>query len=90
MKKRILTIAVAATLPLLIAGCGSGRKIDSVSKDDEESKCAMEVVDDGGPYYYEIYRDKRTGVEYLSTRHGITPMYNEDGSLFVEGEEAGE
>lgn len=89
MKKRILTIAVAATLSLLIAGCGSGRKIDSVNKDDEESKRVMEVVDNGGSYY-KIYRDKRTGVEYLITRWGITPMYNEDGSLFTEGEEAGE
>lgn len=82
-----LTVLSITAFVLAIAGCDKVNKVEveaSVESNFEvvgdsfiESKKAVEIV------------DKETGVSYLlvSSNHGmaITPLYNADGTLKIEG-----
>lgn len=83
MKKRIFAILVLSIVSVITACGKQGRPIKSVSAEKHYMKI-VQYEDNGCA----IVRDKRTGVEYLITDDGVSPMYNADGSLFSEGEEA--
>ena len=82
-----LTVLSITAFMLAIAGCNKVNKV----KVEGSVESNFEVVGDSkidGAYATEII-DKGTGVYYLVLRNNgdvaITPLYNADGSLKVEG-----
>ncbi|OUO25388.1 DUF6440 family protein [Eubacterium sp. An3] len=75
MKKKLMITAMAVCL--LLSGC-------SGSENEETEKS---VSSD----WIHVYVDEKTGVNYLVysgyKSGGITPRYNPDGSLYIEGQE---
>lgn len=88
MKQKLLAVILIVTSIIGLTSCGT--KIETTS--DGSFPHYMTIVDE--TYNYSIYKDDRTGVEYLVVvgdhTRAITPMYNEDGSLFTDVKEAGE
>lgn len=88
MKRKLLAVMLIITSIIGLTSCGT--KVEATS-DGSCPRCMTIVAQ---TYNYIIYKDNRTGVEYLVVigehSRAITPMYNEDGSLFTDVKEAGE
>ena len=85
MKKRLLGIILVGMLSFGLAGCGSGSNItniDSVMKSPNSKLADFEIVENN--FWSAILVDKNTNVMYYwftCSSGGITPIYNEDGTL---------
>lgn len=70
MKRTILILI--AVMTLLMCGCERSRESNS------------------GDFYVEFYVDPETKVEYVLYNNtyagGLSPRYNADGSLYIQGE----
>ena len=87
-----LTVLSITAFMLAIAGCNKVNKVEVEARVESN----FEVVGDSkidGTYATEII-DKGTGVYYLVLRNNgdvaITPLYNADGTLKVEGGDGNE
>jgi hypothetical protein len=73
MKKRILVVLMCVFVMFTMCGCKTNAETNNVS--------VFESIT--------IYVDEETGVNYMLydgyDSGGITPRYNEDGSLYVTG-----
>lgn len=70
LRKVVLMMVMVA---LALAGCGS--KVTH-----KNSNKVINVVENG--FFYEVIVDSDTGVMYIRyDRGGISPLYNDDGSL---------
>ena len=93
MKKKLLyLISILIISASFITGCSFTKTVNAeeVIKSPNTEYCDFEIVDSN--YYVLILRDKNTNVLYfwsMSYSGGITPIYNEDGSLklYEENEE---
>lgn len=82
MKLKLLLVVLVVTASLLCAGC--------VSPDDEGFINGKTFDKIDSSFFVKLYVDKETGVNYLffqegmrSGQSGVTPRYNQDGSLYV-------
>lgn len=79
MRKKLITAIITATL--LIAGCSDTA---NVSEGQDRMMVAVEHYDNN----YWIWRDKETGVMYISAGFNFTVMVNADGTPKIwQGEE---
>ena len=85
MKKKLLGIILVVTMIFGLTACGSGSNvinIDEVIKSPDSKLVDFEVVDNN--FYGAILVDKNTNVMYYwftTNCGGVTPIYNEDGTL---------
>lgn len=83
MKKKLLMLVAMVVLVFSFTGCDSNIiNMDDVIKSPNTKTVDMEVIDNN--YYGAILVDKNTNVMYYwitSSGGGITPIYNEDGTL---------
>ena len=85
MKKKLLcVISILVISASCITGCSFTKTLNAedVIKSPNTEFCDFEIVDNN--YYVLILRDKNTNVLYfwsMSYSGGITPIYNEDGTL---------
>ena len=85
MKKKLLGILLILTMTFGLTACGSGSNvinIDKVVTSPDSKLIDFEIVDNN--FYGCILVDKNTNVMYYwitCNNGGITPIYNENGSL---------
>lgn len=84
MKRKLIVLLVLSFLILsMLTGCSSNVvNVDSVLKSPNSKLVDFEVVEQN--FYGTILVDKNTNVLYYwmtSDAGGITPIYNQDGSL---------
>ena len=82
MKKKILIISFILSMIFCLSGCSNVINIDEVLEPPNTKMIDFEVVDKN--FYSAILVDKNTKVMYYwitCEGGGITPIYNEDGSL---------
>lgn len=85
MKKKLLCIILAGMMIFALTGCGSGSNVINIYEvlNSPNSKLVdFEIVDNN--FYGAILVDKNTNVMYYwitSNSGGITPIYNENGTL---------
>ena len=83
MKKMRYVLLLLFTI-FICAGCGHNQTStdNNINSDGQQNSISM-YYRSGLTYVpnYTIYIDNETGVLYLNTRTGITPMYNTDGTL---------
>lgn len=80
--KNIYAIILGCLLCLVVTGCNNVVNMDEVLESPDKTVCDFEVVDSN--FYGAVLVDKNTNVMYYwitSTSGGITPIYNEDGTL---------
>ena len=83
-KKLLCIISILVISASCITGCSFTKTVNAedVIKSPNTEFCDFEIVDNN--YYVLILRDKNTNVLYfqsMSYSGGITPIYNEDGTL---------
>lgn len=82
--RRIGIVFACAALALSLAGCGN------IPTEGEEHGSPRIVSDTDTGAYCVIFTDTETGVQYMYVKCGygvaITPMYNADGTPYVDGE----
>lgn len=89
MRKKLLAIAMAATIGLSVVGCTSYEESVDISKSEKSFEGGYFTLIrewDGDHICYIVYAND-TKVMYLIVvgyrRYGITPLYNADGSVQV-------
>ena len=78
MKKVFIVLLVILLVGLLFCGCNSSAVVIN---------SRMKIVENQTDFT--IYKDTKTNVLYLSTKSGVTVMYNAGGNVLVEGEKNG-
>ena len=73
MKKIIYLLLFCFTL----TGCTSGNKVPT-----EKTEYSV-ILNDGSAFVY-AFKDPVTNVWYISSKDGVTPRLNQDGSLYVK------
>lgn len=82
MKRKILALTLAAMAIFGLTGCTNVSNPQAKINSPSTKLVDFEVVDTN--YYGAILVDRNTNVMYfwsMSRNGGITPIYNEDGSL---------
>lgn len=79
MKNKILLI-----IGLIILTSLTGCKGKEIKSDDEWNYTV--VINEGSAFIYTI-TDSETGVNYITTKYGITPRLNADGSIYLTNKE---
>lgn len=91
MKKRLLAIILSGMVALQCTGCGTTyQEVTEKTKTVEESICGgyFIVIDnwgDMGSCYIVYAKDTKVKyfVKWTGYQFGITPLYNEDGTLQI-------
>lgn len=73
MKKIICLLLICFTL----TGCVSGNEV-SIDKTE------YSVILNSGSSFVITFKDPVTNVWYISSRNGVTPRLNKDGTLYVK------
>jgi hypothetical protein len=73
MKKIICLLLICFTL----TGCASGNEVPT-------EKTEYSVILNSGSGFVFTFKDPDTNVWYISSKNGVTPRLNQDGSLYVK------
>lgn len=87
MKKKLFIFLLAISMSFELIACGSGSNVININEvvNSPDSKLVdFEIIENN--FYGAILVDKNTGIMYYwitCNSGGITPIYNEDGSLKI-------
>lgn len=72
--KRIICLLLIC---LALTGCVSGTEVPT-------EKTEYSVILNSGSSFVFTFKDPDTNVWYISTKNGVTPRLNQDGTLYVK------